>query len=40
MLTKENAVHSMFSIKKHFANTDIKMKYVTSDPLLGIHPRD
>lgn len=40
MLTKENAVHSMFWIKKCFANTDIKINYVTSDPLLGIRPRE
>ena len=37
---RKGAVHSMFSVKKCFANTDIKIKYVTSDPLLGIHPRE
>ena len=36
---RKGAVHSMFSVKKCFANTDIKIKHVTSDLLLGIHPR-
>ena len=38
-ILRKGAVHSMFSVKKCFANTDIKIKHVTSDLLLGIHPR-
>lgn len=40
-LTKEKCCSFyVLGKKKRFANTDIKIKHVTSDPLLGIHPRE